>query len=106
MQSNKGLIFLVAGLGVLIVLGLVAVVAGIVTKSSGPGAGLFGSAPAGAETSVTLPAGAQVIGVTADDGALHVHIESGGGASVWRIDAASGRVLGKLRLAVPPPPSQ
>ena len=106
MQSNKGLIFLVAGLGVLIVLGLVAVLAGIVIKSSGPGAGLFGSAPAGAEIQVTMPTGARVIGVTVDDGVLHVHMEAGGGASVWRIDAASGRVLGKLRLAAPPPPSQ
>ena len=99
MQSNKGLIFLVAGLGALIVLGLVAVVAGIVIKSSGPGNRLFGPAPASAETSVALPTGARVIGVTADDGVLHVHMETLGGASVWRIDAASGRVLGKLRLA-------
>ncbi len=103
MQSNKGLIFLVAGLGVLIVLGLVAVLAGIVIKSSGPGADLFGSGAAAIETSVTLPAGARVIGVSADDGVLHVHMEAGGGASVWRIDAASGRVLGKLRLVAPKP---
>lgn len=101
MQSNKGLIFLVAGLGALIVLGLVAVVAGIVIKSSGPGAGLFSPAPAAAEIGVMLPAGAKVIGVTADDGVLHVHLETGGGASVWRIDAASGRVLGKIRLVAP-----
>ena len=99
MQSNKGLIFLVVGLGALIVLGLVAVVTGIVIKSSGPAAGLFGSGAASVETTVTLSAGARVIGVTADDGVLHVHLETDGGASVWRIDAASGRVLGKMLLA-------
>ncbi|MBT3551761.1 MAG: hypothetical protein HOO19_04100 [Rhodospirillaceae bacterium] len=103
MQSNKGLIFLVAGLGALIVLGLVAVVAGIVIKSSGSGASLFGSAPTGAEIQVTLPAGAKVIDVSADDGVLHVYMEADGSASVWRIDAASGRVLGKLHLVAPSP---
>jgi len=101
MQSNKGLIFLVAGLGALIVLGLVAVVAGIVIKSSGPGGSLFGTGTAGTEIQVTLPPGARVIGVSADDGVLHAHIETGGGASVWRIDAASGRALGKLLLVAP-----
>lgn len=103
MQSNKGLIFLVAGLGALIVLGLVAVVAGIVIKSSGSGASLFGSATTGAEIQVTLPAGAKVIDVSADDGVLHVYMEADGSASVWRIDAASGRGLGKLHLVAPSP---
>ena len=98
MQSNKGLIFLVAGLGALIVLGLAAVVVGLVIKSSGPGTSLFGAGGAGVETRVTLPAGARVIGITADDGAIYAHIETVGGASIWTIDPASGRVLGKIRL--------
>ena len=42
-----------------------------------------------------------LIGITADDGVLHAHIETVGGASIWIIDPASGRVLGKIRLVSP-----
>ena len=101
MRSNKGLIFLVTGLGALIVLGLAAVVVGLVIKSSGPGTNLFGTGGAGVETQVTLPPGARLIGITADDGVLHAHIETVGSASIWIIDPASGRVLGKIRLVSP-----
>ena len=101
MRSNKGLIFLVAGLGALIVLGLGAVVAGLVIKSSGLGTSLFGTGGVGFETQVTLPPGARLVGITAGDGVLHAHIETVGGASIWTIDPASGRVLGKMRLVSP-----
>ena len=102
MQSNKGLIYLVAGLGALIFLGLAAVVAGLVIKSSAPGSRPFASGAGNpADIQVTLPPGARLVGVSADASVLHAHIESGGGASIWTIDPASGRVLGKIRLVSP-----
>lgn len=102
MQSNKSLIILVFSLGALIFLGLGAVVVGIIFKSSAPGGGLSASRTP-VETRVDLPAGARVVGVSADDGLLHLHIETNGDASVWTVDPVTGRVRAKMRLAAPEP---
>ena len=102
MQPNKGLIYLVAGLGALIVLGLAAAAVGIVLKTSGSGFSFFGTAaPTFSNAEVMLPPGARVIGITADGGRIHAHIQGGGGASIWTIDPATGKVLGKMLLKSP-----
>ena len=102
MQSNKGLIIIVISLGALIFLGLGAVVVGIIFKSSAPGGGLSASR-APVETLVDLPAGTRVVSVSADNGLLHLHIETNGNASVWTVDPVTGQVKYKMRLAAPEP---
>ncbi|MEE2761706.1 MAG: hypothetical protein VYE18_09700 [Pseudomonadota bacterium] len=102
MASNKGLIIIVISLGALIFLGLGAVAVGIIFKSSAPSAGLSSSQAPG-ETRVVLPAGADIVGVNADDDLLHLHIEANGNTSIWTVDPVTGRVRNKIHLVGPKP---
>ena len=85
-----GLKALVIGMGVLIVIGVTAVLVTIVNRSTAP------AAPG--ETRWLLPQGAQVTGWRAVGDDLVVRLEQDGAVLFWTFDRRSGQRLGEVRL--------
>lgn len=105
-RLQRNLKILIAGMGVLIVLGLGAVVLRIVTGGGAPQqAGIATSvlAPAGGEIAVELPPGAKVVSVSVSGNRLAVHHESPAGTGIAIIDLDTGRRVADVKplAAVP-----
>ncbi|NQV55470.1 MAG: hypothetical protein HQ503_06395 [Rhodospirillales bacterium] len=102
MRGNKGLVYLVSGLGVIIIFGLIALAIGVVMKSSDPNFSFLGSGEKPiVEMTLDLPTGATVIGTDSDGGLLHVHIQVDGAHMVLTFDPLSGRLVRRINLKPP-----
>ena len=87
-------------LGVLILLALGALIAGLVLKS---GVKHTEASPAQAfRTQIAAPPGAHIVGTTFDDGRMLVHIAGSGGDMLVIVDPATGRELGRVTLGPQP----
>jgi len=91
-------------LGVLIVLALGALIAGMVLKlgATGPAAPPAGSAAEPYTARIAAPAGAHIAGAEIDGNRLIVHIDDGGSGTVVVLDPATGRILGRVVLEPTP----
>lgn len=105
-RLQRNLKILIAGMGVLILLGLGAVVLRIVTgggaqQQSGMATSVL--APAGGEIAVELPPGAKVVSVSVSGNRLAVHHESPAGTGIAIIDLDTGRRVADVKplAAVP-----
>ncbi len=87
-------------LGVLIVLGTLALIGGIVWKAgqlpARPSSGSFG------DTVVSVPAGSSVKHMAFDGDRLAVHVEGSGGSEILLVDPRQGRLVGRIRLSPVP----
>jgi hypothetical protein len=85
--AYRGLLAVVITLGVLIVVGLTVLVAGLVTR-------LGGRAPMHAPASVfTPPAGARVLGVQTGGDRLILHLRTLSGEEIDIVDTENGRLV-------------
>lgn len=104
-RLQRNLKILIAGMGVLIVLGLGAVIARIVTGGGSQQGGTVTSvlAPTGGEIAVELPPGAKVVSVSVSGNRLAVHHESPAGTGIAIIDLETGRRVADVKplAAVP-----
>lgn len=105
-RLQRNLKILIAGMGMLIVLGLGAVILRIVTGGGAQQqAGVATSvlAPAGGEIAVELPPGAKVVSVSVSGNRLAVHHESPAGTGIAIIDLDTGRRVADVKplAAVP-----
>lgn len=82
-------------MGVLIVIGIVALVAGIVVKA---GHGKKAAAGFG-DLNVPVPAGARIAGSRLDGDRLVIDVTSPEGGEVVIVDVRKARVLGRVKLA-------
>ncbi len=87
----RGLKALVAGLGLLVVLGT-ALVIGVVIKRiyASPAAPSMSAVPAGVVSA--LPAGSRIMGLAGAGGAFAVWVSGPGGDAVYLLDPATGAV--------------
>lgn len=92
-RLQRNLKILIAGMGLLILLGLGAVVLRIVTGGGNQQLAATTSilAPAGGEIAVELPPGAKVVSVSVSGNRLAVHHESPAGTGIAIIDLETGR---------------
>lgn len=93
-RLQRNLKILIAGMGLLILLGLGAVALKIVTgggaqQASGSATSIL--APSGGEIAVELPPGAKVVSVSVSGNRLAVHHESPAGTGIAIIDLDTGR---------------
>ena len=105
-RLQRNLKILIVGMGVLILLGLGAVVMRIVTGGGAQRqAGISTSvlAPAGGEIAVELPQGANVVSVLVSGNRLAVHHEGPAGTGIAIIDLDTGRRVADVKplAAVP-----
>lgn len=84
----------VTAMGLLIVIGLGAVVFRLARLASEPGSGAIASAQ-----TLTLPSGAAVRSLSLSGQRLAVHYSSPGGEGIALLDVATGRVLSRIRVA-------
>lgn len=105
-RLQRNLKILIVGMGVLILLGLGAVVLRIVTgggaqQQSGTATSVLASA--GGEIAVELPPGAKVVSVSVSGNRLAVHHESPAGTGIAIIDLDTGRRVADVKplAAVP-----
>jgi hypothetical protein len=98
MQALKALVI---GMAVLIVVGMIVV---IVTIANRLGKGRAPAAPAAAvAATVELPAGCSVAGMAAAGDRLALRLDGSGDCrQILLVDPASGRLVGRLRLAEAP----
>ena len=87
----RALTALVIGMGVLIVVGTVALVAVVVQRAGGGGA-------ARVDVALDQPEGARIAGVAAAEGVLGVWVSRPDGDRVLLVDPRRGRVAGEVRL--------
>jgi hypothetical protein len=86
-------------MGVLIVLGTMALVIGVARRaSSGPGPGVA-ALPASVSAVLDEPAGTRIAGIAAVRDRLAVQLQGGGMDRVVLIDPATGAVAGRISLA-------
>ena len=96
-QTARLLKAIVIGLGVLILLGGALIVYEMISRSGKIGAPV--SPDSYATTSLTLPSGARVVGMSGEGDYLSLLVEdAAGGQRVITIDVRSGAVLGILTL--------
>lgn len=96
-QSLRVLKAVVIGLAVLIAVGLAVVVITIVNRLGGSGGGR-GARDLGTITHA-IPAGAEVAGMTADDGRLYLRLRLADGTTrIDVLDAATGRRIGVIAV--------
>lgn len=105
-RLQRNLKILIAGMGLLILLGLGAVVLKIVAgggphQASGSATSIL--APSGGEIAVELPLGAKVVSVSVSGNRLAVHHESPAGTGIAIIDLDTGRRVADVKplAAVP-----
>jgi hypothetical protein len=105
MHTNKALIALVTGMGVVILVMLGLVAYGLTrSPDSGSGAGLFApsAAPsaavtAGPDVTVSIPPGSSIASVERDGGLLMVHVVDDEDRSmVLFVDPADGRIVRRM----------
>jgi hypothetical protein len=97
-RMQRNLKIVVAGLGVLILLGLGAVVAGIVGLASGDPKGKSGPAPAASSSlpatlDLKLPQGEKIVSVSLSGNRLAVYHEGPAGPGITIIDIQTGQHL-------------
>lgn len=90
----------VIGLGVLIILALIALVAGAIWKLGGSQAPASAAGPY--ETSVAVAPGESLAGMTGAGDRLYLHVTGTQGPRIIVVDSLTGRVLGTVRLAPAP----
>jgi hypothetical protein len=96
--SHRGLLALVIVLGVLIMIGVVALITGAVL-----GAGRRADAGAGTPYLTTVPApGARIENAEIQGNRILMRLTGGTGDELVILDANSGRVLGRVRLQAGP----
>lgn len=97
MPTNKALVGLVVGMGVLIVVGLGVLAYGLVRKASDPSFGFFRAAPSAAgapNIAVPLPAGTSVVSVDRSGDFLMVHtVDDSDTSIILFLDPGTGRVV-------------
>lgn len=109
MKTNKALVALVIGLGVVIVLGMGVIAYGLAQKAADPSFRFFATTPsdapkdatkgtvAGADISVPLPVGTSVVSVTRADDLLMVHtVDEEDASAVLFIDLKDGRIVRRI----------
>jgi Family of unknown function (DUF6476) len=82
----------VIGLGVLIVIGLLALVAGVVQRM-----GVHRPRPAGPGVAYALPKGAQILEMHADTGRLILRVRTEAGEEVDILDTQDGHLVARIR---------
>ena len=96
----KALKFVVIGLGVMIVLGVLTVIGRVVYLANQGPRQAAGASSSGARLAqsgkLALPAGAQVKQISLSGDRLAVHYEGPAGASIAVVDLASGIVLSRI----------
>ena len=86
-------------MGVLLVMGLVAVIGRIIYLMARPAGQISVSAgPVAPEISTALPAGAHVRSISVQGDRLAIHYETAAGSGISVVDLASGRTLSRVRL--------
>lgn len=91
-------------MGVLLVMGLVAVIGRIIYLMARPAGQVSRAAGAIiAETTATLPAGAVIRTISLQGDRLAIHYDAAAGSGIAIVDLNSGRTIGRVQL-VPEPP--
>ena len=107
MGVHKGLVALVGGMAVLIVIGLIAVAWGLVSKSGGAGfSGIADSGPSErfGNVDVSLADGESILSALPSAGRVVVHIQSRQGPErLVILDPATGKITGQFTFKVPEP---
>jgi hypothetical protein len=85
-------------MGVLIVVGTMALVIGVARRASAPGTGVA-SLPASIAAVLDEPTGTRIIGIAAVRDRLAVQLQGGGTDRVVLIDPVTGLVAGRVSLA-------
>ena len=105
MGVHKGLVALVVGMAVLIVIGLVAVAWGLVSKSGDAGfSGIVNGGPAGSFGNVDVPLadGESILSALPSAGRVVVHIQSRRGPErLVILDPVTGGITGQFTFKVP-----
>jgi hypothetical protein len=83
-------------MGVLIVLGVTAIVITIVSRSMGPGAA---AGSAAAQVLLDEPEGTRIAGTSLATDRLAVQLQGGGADRVVLVDTHAGRVIARIALA-------
>lgn len=105
-QKQRVLKIIVIVLGILILISLGVIVAGIAMNAAKLGkpkpldaaAPVPGAARVAGEMDVPIPTGARVVAVTGDGKELRVLLETPGGQALMLVDRRTGAVLGTLRF--------
>lgn len=91
-------------MGVMIVMGLVAVIGRIIYLMARPsGQAAVAGGAIRADVTAALPAGAQVRNLSLQGDRIAIHYESAAGSGIAVVDLASGRTLSRIQV-VPEPP--
>ncbi len=104
--------FIVIFLGILLVLGFVAVVGTIVYRlasSEPPEAARIGSSAIASpeiaillgEIELSLPEGSEITGHDLDGARLAIRLQGAAGAEIWIVDLSSGKVVSRVTLKSP-----
>ena len=107
MNTNKALLALVIGMGVVILLALVALAIGLTQRAQEPSAGFFAKSGAPASTAaargdltVAIPPGSSVVSVDRSGELLMVHIvDEDDRSTLLFIDPADGRVVRRIAFS-------
>jgi len=99
----RALKWAIIAMGIMIVVGLLAIVFRIVYLASGRGQQAAVTAGPGADARVPLPAGAAIRAIALDSGRLAIHHESAGGPGITIVDIGSGKVVSRITFAPEPP---
>lgn len=85
--------FLIAVMGVLIIVGVATVIGTVVVRLQNPGSDKdFG------QVALTVPLGTKIESVTVSDGRLVLHLGNPNGGTVRVLDIATGALLGEVTL--------
>ena len=107
MNTNKALLALVIGMGVIILLALVALAIGLTQRAQEPSVGFFGksgapasTAAAGGDLTIAIPPGSSVVSVDRSGELLMVHIvDEDDRSTLLFIDPADGRVVRRIAFS-------
>lgn len=100
---ERNLKIVVVAMGLLIVLGVLAVVGRIIYLASRGGAQSTSSGAIASAPRLALPAGAAIRSLSMSGDRLAVHFDASTGSGIAVIDLATGKVLSRVEL-VPEPP--
>lgn len=92
-QDYRFLKAIVAGMGIVLMIGLAVIVATLLKRS--------GAKPVAHSGAVTLPAGARLLETTLGEGSIVLHVQDEGGDTLVILDARTGVETGRVRLVVP-----
>jgi len=96
----RGLKILVVVMGVLIVVGTVALVVALVQRMNGAASGITGGSLRGVSTELALqqPPGTRIGGIAAAEGRLAIWVERPDGGRILLIDPRNNSMAGEIRL--------